>query len=80
MIELLEPVNVWVFFKGIHIHPYVFFWKKRKIKIETVNLIHTSKIEGALVYHFSVSAGGNFYRLRFSLKDLKWFLEAVEED
>lgn len=80
MLELLESVNVWVFFKANLIQPYLFIWKNRRIKIDSVNLVHTSKNEGQIVYHFSVSANGNFYKLRFELRDLKWFLEAVEED
>ncbi len=80
MLDLLEPINVWVLFKGAIISPYVIFWQNRKIKIDTINLVHTSKDGDALYYHFSVSAGGNFYRLRFDTKKLKWFLEAVEED
>jgi hypothetical protein len=79
MLELSEPINVWVFFKGVHVRPHVFFWRERKIEIETVNLVHTSKDGSNIFYHFSVSAKGNFYKLRFDLKGLKWFLEAVEE-
>lgn len=79
MIELLEPVNVWVFFKGTAIEPYLLIWRNRKIKIDTINLVHTSKEGSTTYYHFSVSANGNFYRLRFDTKDLKWFLEQVEE-
>lgn len=80
MLELHEPINVWVFFKSNQVQPFVFFWKNRKIKIETINLVHTSRNEGSLIYHFSVSSGGNLYRLRFDLSKLKWFLEAVEEE
>lgn len=80
MLDLLEPINVWVFFKGTTIHPFVFFWHQRKIKIETVNLVHSSRDGESTVLHFSVSAGGNFYRLRFDTKRLKWFLEQMEED
>ena len=80
MIELLEPINVWVFFKGTSIQPYLMFWKNRRIKIDSINLVHTSKEGNAVYYHFSVSAGGNFYRLRFDTKNLKWFLEQVEEN
>jgi len=79
MLEINDPINVWVFFKGVKVMPYVFFWRKRKIKIESINLIHTSKEGGDLIYHFSVSSGGNFYRLRFELENLKWFVEEVEE-
>ncbi|MBI2012152.1 hypothetical protein HYS91_05280 [Candidatus Daviesbacteria bacterium] len=80
MLELSEPINVWVFFKGVKVHPYIFFWKDRKIQIDKINLVHTAKEEGNLVYFFSVSSkDGNFYRLKFELKSLKWFLEAVEE-
>ena len=80
MIDLVEPVNVWVLFKQNLIQPYLFIWKNRKIKIETVNLIHSCKSGNMPIYHFSVSANGNFYRLGFDTKSLKWFLEAVEED
>ncbi len=80
MLDLQEPVNVWVFFKGALIQPYLIIWKNRKIKIDSINLVHTSKEGDALLYHFSLSAGGNFYRLGFDTKRLKWFLEAVEED
>ena len=80
MLELREPINVWVFFKNNVIHPHVFFWRKRKIEVETVNLVHESKEGNSTIYHFSISSGGNFYRLRFDSKDLKWFMEALEEE
>ncbi len=79
MLETLEPINVWVFFKGATVEPYVFFWNGRKIQIDSINLVHTAKEDGATVYYFSVSSMGNFYRLKFNLNKLKWFLEAVEE-
>lgn len=80
MVEILEPVNVWVFFKKSLIQPYLFFWRDRQIKVEKINLVHTSKNGDSLVYHFSISSGGNFYKLRFDLSSLKWWLEAIEED
>ena len=79
MIEILEPINVWVLFQKNLIQPYLFFWNSRQIKIDKINLVHTSKDGSAVFYHFSVSSGGNFYKLRFDLKTLRWFLEAVEE-
>lgn len=80
MLELQEPINVWTLFKGNTITPHIFFWQGRKIKVETVNLVHTTKEGSATRYHFSVSSNGNFYRLGFELTKLKWFLEAVDED
>ena len=80
MLQIQEPINVWVFFKSNTIQPYLFFWKSRQIKIDKVNLIHTSHDGSNVFYHFSVSSGGNFYRLRFDTNRLKWFLEMVEED
>jgi hypothetical protein len=79
MVELSDPINVWTFFKGNTITPHIFFWNNRKIKIDQVNLVHTSKQGSSLLYHFSVSSAGNFYRLTFNLSKLKWYLEAVEE-
>jgi len=75
-----EVINVWVFFKGSLIEPWCFFWKSRQIKVEKINLIHTSKEGATTCYYFSVSSGGNFYRLKFDTNKLKWFLEAIDED
>ena len=79
MLEIQEPVNVWVLFKESHIEPWCFFWKGRQIKVDKINLVHTSKEGANIFYHFSISSGGNFYRLRFDVNKLKWNLEAVEE-
>lgn len=79
MLQIQESVDVWVLFKKNLIQPWCFFWHSRQIKIEKVNLVHTSK-EGAITfYHFSVSSEGNFYRLKFDTNRMSWFLEAVEE-
>ena len=79
MVDINEPINVWVYFKGITIQPFAFFWQGRRIKIESVNLVYTSKQDGATIHNFAVSAGGNYYKLRFDLRRLKWCLEEVEE-
>lgn len=79
MLELSEHIDVWVLFRQNQIQPSVFFWHGRQIKIDQVNLVHTSKNGGNIFYHFSVSSGVNFYRLTFEVGKLKWILEAVEE-
>ena len=80
MLEIQESINVWVFFEGNSVKPHTFFWHGRKIKIEKINLIHTSKEGANIFYHFSVSSGGNFYRLKLDTNRMKWFLEVVEEE
>lgn len=80
MLEILESIDVWVLFKKNLIQPYSFFWRNRKIKIDKINLVHTSKEGSNIFYHFSISSGGNFYRLRFDVEKLNWILEAVEEE
>lgn len=79
MLEISEPINVWVLFEGAMIKPLVFLWKTRKIKVDKINLVHTSKVGTSVFYHFSVSAGNNFYRLKMDSVKMKWFLEMVEE-
>lgn len=79
MLELSEPISVWAYFSKGKVQPHIFLWKQRQIKIDKINLVHTTKNGVSLNYHFSVSSGGNFYRLAFDTTDLKWFLEAVEE-
>ena len=80
MLELQEPVDVWVLFSKNKIQPHTFFWHGRQIKVDKINLVHTSKIGSSVFYHFSLSSGGNFYRLKFDTQKLKWFLEMVEEE
>lgn len=79
MLEISEPINVWVFFKKNLIQPYIFFWRGRRIKVDKINLIHTSKNGASTFYHFSISSGGNFYELEFDSQKLKWILTRTEE-
>lgn len=79
MVDIREPINVWVFFEKNIIKPHLFYWHGRKIKIDKINLIHTSKNGSNIFYHFSVSSGGNFYRLKFDTNKLNWMLEAVDD-
>lgn len=76
----MEPVDVWVFFKKQLVQPYIFFWRGRQIKVDKINLVHTSKEGANIFYHFSVSSGGNFYRLKLDTNKMSWILEALEEE
>ena len=80
MLEIQEPINVWVFFEKAAIKPYLFSWRGRQIKVEKINLVHTSKQGSNTFYHFSCSSGGNFYRLQLDVSKLTWSLEAIDED
>lgn len=66
-------------FQKAQVEPLIFFWKDRKIKIDKINLVHTSKEGNTTLHHFSVSSEGNYYRLQFNNITLKWILEQVEE-
>ncbi len=79
MLEIGEPVDVWVLFQKSKFQPSVFFWHGRQIKVEKINLVHTSKEGSNVFYHFSISSGGNFYQLKFDTNKLNWILEEVEE-
>lgn len=79
MLEILEAIDVWVLFTKNKIQPAVFFWHGRQIKIDKINLVHTSKNGASLFYHFSVSSGDNFYRITFDTNKMKWILEAVDD-
>jgi len=79
MNSINEQINVWVFFKGKLVSPYIFFWKDRQIKIDKINLMHQTLMGDDVLLHFSVSSEGNFYRIMFNTSSLKWFLEELEE-
>jgi hypothetical protein len=80
MLDINEPVNVWVYFKRGSVEPFIFFWRGRKLKVDNINLVHTSKDGANIYHHFSISSQGNYYRLRFEIPKLKWLLEQVEEE
>lgn len=80
MLEIQESINVWVLFERNLIQPYSFFWRNRQIKIDKVNLVHTSKNGTSVFYHFSVSSESNFYRLKLDTDKMNWVLEAAECD
>lgn len=80
MLDLQEFIDVFVLFRKNTIQPSYFIWNGRQIKIDKINLVHTSKDGLTTFYHFSISSNGNFYRLRFDTKKLNWILEAVDED
>lgn len=79
MVEIKEPINVWVLFEKNLIKPSLFFWHGRNIKIDRINLVHTSRNGSSLFYHFSVSSGDNFYRITFDVNKIRWILEAVDD-
>ena len=79
MTTINEAINILAFF-GKSIEPRSFFWRNRQIKIDKINLVHTSKNGASLFYHFSVSGGGNFYRICFDAGKMQWILEEVDED
>lgn len=79
MLEVQEAVDVWVLFTKSKIQPISFFWHGRQIKIEKINLVHTSKEGSNIFYHFSISSGGNFYKLKFDTTKMNWILEAVDD-
>ena len=79
MLEIQEPIDVWVLFSKNKIQPHTILWHGRKIKVDKINLVHTSQEGSSIFYHFSVSSGGNFYRLKFDTNKLKWSLEMMDE-
>lgn len=79
MTDLYEPIKVWVLFQNSKIEPFIFFWRDRKITIEEINMVHTSKPDGLLRYHFSVTSGDSYYRLILDTGKMSWFIEQIEE-
>jgi hypothetical protein len=80
MTELSDPINVWAYFENGVLKPKIFLWNGRQIKIDTINFVHATRNGFSPALHFAVSSGGNFYQLAFDSVELKWFLEAVEEE
>ena len=79
-LDIHEPINVWVYFKGSSILPFAFFWKNRQIKVESINLKYSADHDGTTFHYFAISSGGNYYKIKFDLRKLKWFMEEVEEE
>jgi len=75
MIEQVEePVDVLASFSGGQVRPRVFLWRRRKYKIDTVNLAYSARDGRDPVFFFAVSDGTNSYKLSFRPRDMKWKL------
>lgn len=75
-----EPIQVFAEFTEKGPKPYLFKWKNRSYKITAVNFIHTSKEGSKSLFHFSVSADTNTYKLTFDPATLVWTLDEIFMD
>lgn len=78
--QILEPVDVLASFSGGRIKPRVFLWRKRKFKIENINLAYMARDGRNAIHFFSVTAGTNAYKLSFRPSSMAWELIEVYGD
>lgn len=72
-----EPIDVLVNFKNKKTIPLVFKWKNEKRKIETVCMTYTAKTGRGDCCYYSVTAGGDYFKLCFDAGKRLWFLKEV---
>ena len=75
MLEAInQPIDVLVAFMQKKVVPLSFFWQKRKYSIDSVNMVY-QKTEGQeLSYIFTVTSGGEYFKLLFNTFKNKWFI------
>ena len=72
-----EKIDLLVSFNGKTIFPLFMKWRKKKYKIERVNLIYTNNEEGARVHYFSVDDGINYFKIRFNPETMQWKIKEL---
>ena len=70
-----ESIEVIATFTKNGVFPRILRWGKRRYKITSVNLVHTIKEGAVRIYFFSVSDGGNAFKLGFNTENLRWWVE-----
>jgi hypothetical protein len=91
LIEIGEPVKVQVIFESLpcirdtrggmfphhKIKPRSFSWRNREHEIAEITYVWREAIGDALIYHFTVSEGGNIFELCFNNNTMEWILANV---
>jgi len=72
-----EQINVLVRFANGKIAPVYFTWKNRKVILQSLNFVHTSKEGTAKLIHFSASNDTNNYKLTYNTQDQSWVLNEI---
>jgi hypothetical protein len=73
-----ERVTVGVIFgPGTGMRPAWLHFGGRKVRIDRTNYSWTERQGQSMLYHYSVSGGGDVYHLVFSSEELIWHLEHV---
>lgn len=76
--HLNEAVKVRADFQGGRIVPLVFRRKDKSYKVLQVNAAWEDREGAQKLYFFSVTAdSGDVYQLRFSGKDMTWYVDLV---
>lgn len=75
-----DPIDVTVSFSQNKILPKLMRWNERDYKIETVNLVHTTKEGNKRVFYFSVSDLTNYFKLKLDPEYLEWYLVELYTD
>lgn len=62
------------------VKPLAFAWRNHKYKVSRINLVHTTREGGDVVYYFSVSDAVHYFKLKYNGAHMKWWLEEVYTD
>ncbi len=69
-----EQIDVLVAFTRPKVMPLSFVWGGHKYRVTAVNMVHSSRIGCAKLYHFSISSDDNYFQLTFDTERNAWFL------
>jgi hypothetical protein len=71
-----EQIDVLVAFTRQRVMPLSFDWGGRKYCVNQINMVHSSRVGQAKLYHFSVSSDDNYFQLTFDTERNAWCLAA----
>ena len=75
--KINEQIEVFANFTTKGTEPICFSWRNNDYSIKSIDFKHSSKIGNKKVFHFSVNANNETYKITFHASDLLWILDEI---
>lgn len=81
MLKLREPVKVLVEFapEGF-VRPRFFHWNGNRYDVNKIELVYKKREGENVIYYFEATDNANYFKLAFYSLNLKWYLEAFQNE
>jgi len=75
--RIFEPLDVVASFSEGMMRPRWFRWHKREYRVDRIHLAYSGFDAGVRRFYFSVTSGGNAYKLCYNCDTMEWELQEI---